>query len=130
MKLLNSPIYKPTQEISSLKRALVYLGLRQIREIALTTSVITAFEGKSGALKLNSFWEHSFGVGMVSKIIAQKVGYKDLEKAYISGILHKLLFSYDGVIFLYMLNGIMVALDMAVYARNRRMENNRENLAL
>ena len=90
MKLLNSPIYKPAQEISSLKRALVYLGLRHIREIALTTSVITAFEGKSGALKLNSFWEHSFGVGMVSKIIAQKVGYKDLEKAYISGILHDL----------------------------------------
>jgi putative nucleotidyltransferase with HDIG domain len=90
MKLLNSPIYKPTQEITSLKRALVYLGLRHIREIALTTSVINAFDTTSGALELNSFWEHSFGVGMVSKIIARKVGFQDLEKAYISGILHDL----------------------------------------
>ncbi|HIJ87370.1 MAG TPA: HDOD domain-containing protein [Desulfuromonadales bacterium] len=90
MKLLNSPVFKPTQDISSLKRALVYLGLRHIRELALTTSVIHAFEGTSGALELNSFWEHSFGVGMVSKIIAQKIGYQDLEKAYISGILHDL----------------------------------------
>lgn len=90
MKLLNSPVYKPTQEITSLKRALVYLGLRHVRELALTTSVINAFDGTSGALELNSFWEHSFGVGMVSKIIAQKVGYKDLEKAYIAGIIHDL----------------------------------------
>lgn len=90
MKLLNSPVYKPTQEISSLKRALVYLGLRHIRELVLTTSVIHAFGGESGALEQNAFWEHSFGVGMVSKIIAQKVGFQDLEKAYISGILHDL----------------------------------------
>jgi len=90
MKLINSPVYKPAQEITSLKRALVYLGLRHVRELALTTSVINAFDGTSGALELNSFWEHSFGVGMVSKIIAKKIGYQDLEKAYISGIIHDL----------------------------------------
>ena len=90
MKLINSPVYKPAQEITSLKRALVYLGLRHARELALTTSVINAFDGTSGALELNAFWEHSFGVGMVSKIIAQKTGYKDLEKAYIAGIIHDL----------------------------------------
>lgn len=90
MKLLNSPVYKPAQEITSLKRALVYLGLRHVRELALTTSVIDAFDDTTGALDLNAFWEHSFGVGMVSKIIAKIVGYDDLEKAYISGILHDL----------------------------------------
>ncbi len=90
MKLINSPVYKPNQEITSLKRALVYLGLRHVRELALTTSVINAFDGTSGALELNAFWEHSFGVGMVSKIIARKIGYQDLEKAYIAGIIHDL----------------------------------------
>ncbi|MDD2541359.1 MAG: HDOD domain-containing protein [Desulfuromonadaceae bacterium] len=90
MKLINSPVYKPNQEITSLKRALVYLGLRHVRELALTTSVINAFDGTSGALELNAFWEHSFGVGMVSKIIAKNIGYQDLEKAYIAGIIHDL----------------------------------------
>lgn len=90
MKLINSPVYRPAQEVTSLKRALVYLGLRHVRELALTTSVINAFDGDSGALELNAFWEHSFGVGMVSKIIAEKAGYKDLEKAYIAGIIHDL----------------------------------------
>jgi putative nucleotidyltransferase with HDIG domain len=95
MKMLNSPVYKPSHEITSLKRALVYLGLRHIREVALTTSFISAFEADSGAFDVNTFWEHSFGVGMVSKTIAVKVGYPDLEKAYISGIIHDL-----GVVFL------------------------------
>lgn len=90
MKLINSPVYRPAQEVTSLKRALVYLGLRHVRELALTTSVINAFDGESGALELSAFWEHSFGVGMVSKVIARKVGYLDLEKAYIAGIIHDL----------------------------------------
>ena len=95
MKLLNSPVYKPSHEITSLKRALVYLGLRHVRELALTTSLIGAFEKDTGAFEISSFWEHSFGTGMVSKVIAKLVGYKDLEKAYISGIIHNL-----GVVFL------------------------------
>jgi HD-like signal output (HDOD) protein len=95
MKLLNSPVYKPTHEITSLKRALVFLGLRHVRELALTTSLIGAFEKDNGAFEVNAFWEHSFGTGMVAKIIAGIVGYKDLEKAYISGIIHNL-----GVVFL------------------------------
>ncbi|HQB38101.1 MAG TPA: HDOD domain-containing protein [Deltaproteobacteria bacterium] len=95
MKMLNSPVYKPTHEITSLRRALVYLGLSHIREIALTTSFISAFEKDTGAFEINAFWEHSFGTGMVAKVIAGKIGYNDLEKAYISGIIHNL-----GIVFL------------------------------
>ncbi|MFA7060039.1 MAG: HDOD domain-containing protein [Pedobacter sp.] len=108
MKMLNSPVYKPSHEITSLKRALVYLGLRHIREVALTTSFISAFEADSGAFDVTTFWEHSFGVGMVSKTIAVKVGYPDLEKAYISGIIHDL-----GVVFLsnFMRDGFQAVLE-------------------
>jgi len=86
LKLINSPVYKPAHEITSLKRALIHLGLKHIREVVLTTSLIKAFSVKTGALDVSTFWEHSFGVGMVSKIIAEKIGYPDLDKAYISGI--------------------------------------------
>ncbi len=88
MKMINSPVYKPGHQITSLKRALVYLGLRHIREVALTTSFISAFDDASGAFEIATFWEHSFGVGMVSKIIAEKIGYIDLERAYIAGVIH------------------------------------------
>ncbi len=88
MKMVNSPIYRPSHEITSLKRALVYLGIRHIKEIALTSSFISAFEDKGGAIDISTFWAHAFGVGMVSKIIAEKIRYPDVEKAYLAGIVH------------------------------------------
>lgn len=38
---------------------------------------------------------------------------------YMAGILHKLVFRYDLVIFLYILNAVMVAMDIVLYLRNR-----------
>ena len=90
LKLINSPVYSPAYKTTSLKAALVYLGLDNIREMALTTSLIQAFEKEKGIFEVGIFWEHAFGVGMVSKIIAGKIGYADLEKAYTAGIIHNL----------------------------------------
>lgn len=38
---------------------------------------------------------------------------------YVAGVIHKLLYDHDVVILLYMLNGIMVSIDMLLYQRNR-----------
>ncbi len=40
---------------------------------------------------------------------------------YLSGIAHKLLYNRDLVIWLYIANGIMVAIDILLYHRNRRL---------
>lgn len=88
LKMVNSPLYRPATVITSLKGALVYLGLRHIREFILTCSFIQGFEGKDGVLGVKPFWEHSFGVGIVARLIAEKVGYHDTEKAYIGGLIH------------------------------------------
>lgn len=41
---------------------------------------------------------------------------------YIAGILHKLVFSYNAVIFLYILNLVMVTTDIFLYYRNKGLE--------
>jgi len=38
---------------------------------------------------------------------------------YAAGILHKIVYHYDLVIFLYALNALMVSADIAIYLRNR-----------
>lgn len=40
---------------------------------------------------------------------------------YLSGFAHKILYNFDGVAYLYALNGIMVFIDMLLYVRNRRV---------
>ena len=38
---------------------------------------------------------------------------------YIAGVLHKIFYLMDGVIVLYIINGTMVSIDIALYLRNR-----------
>ena len=40
---------------------------------------------------------------------------------YISGTLHKLFFSYDPVIYLYVFNGLLVGGDILLYFRNQKI---------
>jgi hypothetical protein len=40
---------------------------------------------------------------------------------YIAGVTHKILYSYDFIIYLYILNGVMVLTDILLYYRNKRI---------
>lgn len=48
---------------------------------------------------------------------------------YICGITHKILYSNDFVLYLYILNFIMVGIDTFLYFRNRRLDREREKAA-
>ncbi len=41
---------------------------------------------------------------------------------YCAGVLHKLYFSFDWVILLYLLNGLMIAADILLYIKNARFD--------
>lgn len=41
---------------------------------------------------------------------------------YMAGIIHKLIYSRDFVIFLYILNSLMVLIDIMLYFRNKKIE--------
>lgn len=41
---------------------------------------------------------------------------------YFSGIIHKVYYSFDYVIILYILNGIMVFIDIMLYYRNQKLQ--------
>ena len=45
---------------------------------------------------------------------------------YISGIIHKLLYSHDIVLLLYLANLLMVSADLLIYVRNRALDKQRE----
>ena len=45
---------------------------------------------------------------------------------YISGIIHKIYYSYDLVIVLYILNALMVSIDILLYFRNSKVASVKE----
>ena len=40
---------------------------------------------------------------------------------YMAGMAHKLVYNYDGVIFFYLFNSLLVATDITIFYRNRRL---------
>lgn len=90
IRIVNSPLFRPAQEITSIKRALVHLGLYHIKDIVMTCSIISGFASNKGQIDMRAFWEHSFGVGVVARLIAEKINYRNVEKAYLAGIIHDL----------------------------------------
>jgi len=88
IKMVNSPVFRPVERIKSIKQAILRLGDQQIREIALACSFVDVFNGKDGVFAVKTFWEHSFGVGIIARIIAERIRYPEPEKAYITGVVH------------------------------------------
>ena len=48
---------------------------------------------------------------------------------YLCGITHKILYSRDVVLYLYILNFVMVGIDTALYYRNRRLDRQSDSRA-
>jgi HD-like signal output (HDOD) protein len=90
VKIVNSPLFKPLHEITSLRHALIYLGFSRINEIVLSCSLIKAFEGKEVDFDIRTFWQRSFGIGIMAGKIAPLLSFPGSEKVYISGVLHNI----------------------------------------
>lgn len=88
IRVVNSPLYRPNAEIISVKRALLFLGFKSVREMILTSYFVGAFKGRTESFDIKTFWMHSFSVGAISRCIAAMVGYRDTEKANLVGIIH------------------------------------------
>ena len=92
MKLINSAYYSLSQKVTSLVRAIIMLGINTVKNLALSTAVLSQLGGKKNfhALNMEGFWRHSICVGVTAKLIAKgrKVDPKDLEEYFIAGLLH------------------------------------------
>ncbi len=94
LKLVNSSYFALPNEIVSLEKAVIMLGLNTIKNLALSAATLSQMEGKSllDNFDANGFWKHSLAVGVTAKLIAQKrnIDKKIIEDYFIAGLLHDL----------------------------------------
>ncbi len=90
LRIANSPIFRLTGRIDSIRQAVMQLGLIEIRNIVLALSVINVLKMDTlfPYLKTSDFWKHSIAVGAASKIIADAVSPSESDNAFLGGILH------------------------------------------
>ncbi len=90
LRLVNSAYYGFPKQIKSIQHAVVILGFSKVKTIIVTASVFSAFKNrKAVSLDLERFWQHSLGVAIASKAVAEQIGIAHAgEDAFIGGLLH------------------------------------------
>lgn len=90
LHLANSPLFGRWQEVDSIRSAVVALGLRRMREIAMSCCLLRLWPAEKYKIDPVVFWEHSMGCALVSRHFAHQIGCAAAEKAYLAGLLHDL----------------------------------------
>jgi putative nucleotidyltransferase with HDIG domain len=92
LKLLNSAYYGLSQQISSLVRAIIMLGINTVKNLVLSSTVMGSFGANRNfqGLDMEGFWLHSLCVGVSARLLARKRGVdtKVREEYFTAGLLH------------------------------------------
>jgi putative nucleotidyltransferase with HDIG domain len=88
LKAANSPYYGTSQEISSIRQAVLTLGAARVKSLSLSLSLYELSNKIGGKVNLKDFWRHSLNVACVAELIAKKVEPSLMEEAFICGCLH------------------------------------------
>ncbi len=92
LKLANSTVYSRGEPVDTVNKAIMRIGLTQIRQVVLNISVINQFNNEETGMRIRipQFWEHSIATGLISAEIVRRLGKKEpeIEVAFTRGLLH------------------------------------------
>lgn len=92
LRVVNSPYYGLSREVRSLNQAVIILGVRQLRNLALGLGALNALQPKTkeGQALHQQLWQHSVETAMTAKICAITGGSNAIiaEEAFLLGLLH------------------------------------------
>ena len=98
LKLVNSAFYARTLRVAggvspgrvdTLSRAVLLLGLNQLSTLAMGVSVLPLFKDiPADCLDMGQFWRHAVAVGLLTKLLAVRLGDPSPERFFVAGLLH------------------------------------------
>ena len=89
LRLVNSAFFGFPSKIDTISHAVTIIGKKQLRDLALATSVIQMFRGiPSHLIQVRPFWEHSIGCGIASRLLASFHKVPNIEQFFVTGLPH------------------------------------------
>ncbi len=90
LRRLNSSYFGLSQKIADVRTAVNLLGVREIRNLAITVFMSKMFEndGTHGNYRREGLWSHSVSVGVCARLVSRVCGRSMPEEAYVGGLLH------------------------------------------
>ncbi len=92
LRLANSSYYGLSRSVLDVSEAVVVLGMRNVRNLAMVASTYPWMNKplKGYALAPNEMWRHSFGVAVAASLTAEKSRKVSADEAFVAGLLHDL----------------------------------------
>ena len=90
LRVANSAMYCRSREVRTIHGAVIVLGVRQVREILLSCSLLHLLPKDNWLVDPVSLWAHSMGCAQVCRKMGSLLGYPNLDRAYLGGLLHDL----------------------------------------
>jgi HD-like signal output (HDOD) protein len=90
LSIANSAQFALPRQVSSIKEAVMYIGVRQVRQTAMAVGVFDMFIGKtdSESKRRRAWWRHSVDTAMAARALSDEFGWFDPNIAYTAGLLH------------------------------------------
>jgi putative nucleotidyltransferase with HDIG domain len=90
LRMANSIYYGFSTPITSIEEAVFYLGVRQIRQLAMVTPVLEDFQRLAPTVVFpwREFWRHCLGVAILTREVTTGAHTQEDESDYVAGLLH------------------------------------------
>jgi HD-like signal output (HDOD) protein len=88
LRAANSALYRRPEPITTVTAAVSLLGLQEIRDLCLMTSVLRVFEGADGRRIVELLWRHAIGVGAGARVVGRRLPTLAPEELFLAGLLH------------------------------------------
>lgn len=91
LQLVNSSAFSLMHKVNSIGRAVAFLGMQNLHNLAITDTLHAFFNPKEVAedeFSAARLWQHSVAVAITCKTISEKIFGIEGERAYLSGIIH------------------------------------------
>lgn len=88
LKLANSAFYRTSKPVTTIHQAVVKVGLRRLRIMALTISLRDTLPfGRLGPIDIEEFWRISLYRGLIARALAERLKIHDPDEAFVAGFI-------------------------------------------
>ena len=90
LRMVNSPYYGLRQKVDSISRAVVYIGMKNLRNMLVIEALKEIFKNgkEEGVFSRSKLWLHCAAVSICGQMITERIFQQKGEDAFLCGILH------------------------------------------
>ena len=90
LRMVNSPFFGVLQHVESISRAVAFIGMKNLQNMAVTDAMKNIFKDDraSAVFSRKKLWLHCAAVSVCSRMVAERIFAINGDNAYLCGILH------------------------------------------